>query len=320
VFGKPDLELRTLVALASQGWPVIMPDYAGFVEGSRVAGYTFAADEAYSLLDATFAMQKLLGDARSQVVMVGHSQGGHGVLSAQAYARSYGMAGRLSGVAAFAPFWAPARTFGVLLSQYPVDDMNNWYPVSNAIEYFYTHAEQYDGPGAGKGLVNMGNLPGQVPEAAVDALLTSCNFEPDLGQFPVSFVAADYADVALCAATGVFGCTNPASLIWAPRMAADRPALDPRGAPVVMWHGAGDLSVPTSIVRCATEKLEADFALPGATASFRFCGDEPADHETVESRNAAWVIQWIKARALGAAEPASCAPLAETDCIVGNYD
>ena len=158
VFGAPDLELRTVVALAAQGWPVIMPDYAGFVAGSPVAGYMYAQDEAYSVLDATRAMQQLLGQTRDQVVLVGHSQGGHAVLAAQSYARAYGMSGRLAGVVAFAPFWAPARTFGVILGGYSAANPNDWYPLGTAIEYFYTHLELYDGPGAGKRLFVTGKL------------------------------------------------------------------------------------------------------------------------------------------------------------------
>ena len=318
VFGEPDLELRTVLALAAQGWPVVMPDYPGFVDGSLATGYMFAEDEAYALLDAPHAMQKLLGEARPKVVMVGHSQGGHGVLSAQAYAQRYSTAGTLAGVVALAPFWAPARTFGIILAQYPVVDPQNWYVVNTAIEYFYTHAELYEGAGAGLKLFNI--APGQLQASDVTPLLSSCNFAPDLSPLTHvdTFISPESQAVAACAALGQ--CNSPAAGVWAPRMRADRPALNPRGAPVVVWQGGADAVVPSAISGCANDKLTSDLVVPGATASLQICGDQDAQHESVENRNAAWVIQWIKARNSGGVEPNSCTPLSGLGCEVMNID
>jgi hypothetical protein len=62
----------------------------------------------------------------------------------------------------------------------------------------------------------------------------------------------------------------------------------------------------------------------GAPNKLKVCADADADHETVENRNAAWVIQWIKARAQAGNEPAEpCAPpavLEGLDCFVGNFE
>ncbi|HMF27231.1 MAG TPA: hypothetical protein VKE42_00580, partial [Candidatus Cybelea sp.] len=71
-----DRELGSVLAFATRGFPVIMPDYPGFVDGSQVTGYLLSEDEAHSLLDATRAMQKLLRDPPDRVALVGHSQGG----------------------------------------------------------------------------------------------------------------------------------------------------------------------------------------------------------------------------------------------------
>jgi pimeloyl-ACP methyl ester carboxylesterase len=321
---QPDLELRTVLALAAQGWPVIMPDYAGFVSGSPSASYMFAEDEAYSVLDATRAMEKLLERFSDQVAFVGHSQGGHAVLSAQSYVSSYGMAGELSGVVAYAPFWAPARAFGIVIwpeSGYVVDDPSGVgaYALNTAIEYFYTHAELIDGPGRGRDLLSFD----------IDALLgergSECNFFPDLspyGNTGVDLFTPPFAAVGVCAGTGM--CEDALAQTWAERFAKDRPALDPHGAPVAMWQGGADQVVPTSIAGCAIDKLRQDVSGYDATANFKVCADPSADHETIENRNAAWVIQWIKARTQGAEEPtqecASEAVLEGLDCFVGNFD
>lgn len=321
--GAPDLELRSFLALAAQGFAVIFPDYAGFVAGSPVTGYMFAEDEAYSVLDSTRAMKKLLEQFPDQVAFVGHSQGGHAVLSAQSYVRSYGMAGKLAGVVAYAPFWAPARAFGIVIwppAGYKVKnedgsvDEVGAYALNTAIEYFYTHAELIDGAGKGKDILsfNIDNLLGGKG--------SECNFFPDLtpyGNDGVELFKPQFEAVGVCAGTGE--CDDPEAQKWAARWAKDRPALDPKGAPVALWQGGADAVVPTSIAGCAIDKLREDIS-----SKLKVCADADADHETIENRHAAWVIQWIKARAQGGAEPTqSCAPenvLEGLDCFVGNFE
>lgn len=318
--GLPDLELRTFLALASQGSPVIMPDYAGYVAGSAAPGYIFSEDEAYSVLDATRAVRKLTDDASDQVVMVGHSQGGHAVLSAQSYARSYGLSGKLSGVVAYAPFWAPARTFGFIISPdsgYVTSDPVGAYALNAAVEYFYTHAEVIDGKGAGQNILtfNIADLIGTKG--------TECKYFPDISQFGTvgtDLFKPEFAAVANCALLGE-DCDNPTAVRWAARFAKDRPALDPAGAPVLLWQGAQDAVVPNFIAGCGIDKLNQDFA--SAPSKIKVCADPSADHELIESNNAAYVLQWIKARTQGGAEPSQACgnpAILEASCVVGNFD
>ena len=323
--GEPDRELRTVLALAAQGWPVIMPDYAGFVEGSSVTGYMFAEDEAYSVLDATRALHELLDQAPEQAVLVGHSQGGHAVLSAQAYAKHYGSAGELAGVVAFAPFWAPARAFGVIIwpdSGYTTDDPTGagGYALNTAVEYFYTHAELIDGPGHGQQILGL-NIHDLIGSPGAE-----CNYFPDLTPYGITgqdlFIDA-FAAVGVCAATGQ-ACDEPLAQTWSARFQEDRPALDPKGAPVLLWQGAQDTVVPLSIAGCGIDKIGADFAVPQASATFKLCADANAEHELVESNNAAHVISWINSRVFGAGEPSqACGEqslLEGLDCFIGNHD
>ena len=93
-----------LYRLAGYGYTVIAPDYSGF-SYAQPPGYFNAEDEAHSVLDATRAAANLLTTMPDKVVFVGHSQGGHAALSAQTYAKAYGMHGTLAGVAVFAPLW-----------------------------------------------------------------------------------------------------------------------------------------------------------------------------------------------------------------------
>jgi pimeloyl-ACP methyl ester carboxylesterase len=246
------------------------------------------------------------------------------VLAAQSYAKSYGMAGKLAGVVAFAPFWAPARAFGVIIwpgSGYRTDDPTGvgGYALNTAVEYFYTHAELIDGPGRGQELLTFN----------IDELLgpkgSECNYFPDLTPYGITgedLFKSEFAAVGTCAATG--DCSDPLAQIWAERFQRDRPALDPKGAPVLLWHGAQDTVVPLSIAGCGIDKIRQDFSARGASASLKVCADPSAEHELVQSNNAAHVIQWIEARAFGAEEPTQAcgseSVLEGLGCFIGNHD
>jgi pimeloyl-ACP methyl ester carboxylesterase len=307
-----DTELVSIAALAAQGYPVIAPDYAGYVEGSRTQGYLLSEDEAHSILDATRAMNKLRQKTVDKVVFVGHSQGGHAVLSAQALARSYGLSGQLVGVAAMAPFWATARLFGVFGS--PKDSPFAENPVALAfiIQYFYSHAEVYDGPGNGKLLFNpavASLLPDYINTCEFNAGI--CNFinlpPAGFGLAPHFLETNFYTAMLNCGRDKAACDTNPLSKKWEKRFKADRPKLDRNGAPIVLWHGAFDAVVPTPLAGCANDKITSDLS---GTNKYRFCGDLEADHDQILSRDLAWVTRWIDARALGTPEPApqQCVP------------
>jgi pimeloyl-ACP methyl ester carboxylesterase len=269
-------------------------------------------DEAHSLLDATRAMQKLLRDGFDRVAFVGHSQGGHAVLSAQALARSYGMAGQLVGVAAMAPFWAPGRTFGAIIAP---ELMFNTHDnpgelrgeLSFAVEYFYTHAELYDGRGRGAALFT------RSAQAALPGFVSSCSFENDpsvLGTLPSDIFQASLINaVGPCGVSGGSACTSGLAATWERRFRADRPKLDAAGAPVVLWQGANDLVINPLLAKCGIDKISADLPPSSRTAKFTQCGDPVAAHEDLLSNQMGWVTRWIDARALGTAEPAACQTL-----------
>jgi pimeloyl-ACP methyl ester carboxylesterase len=305
--GEGDTELLTIMALASQGYPVISPDYAGYVEESRAPGYMLSEDEAHSVLDATRAMSKLRQKAVDKVVLLGHSQGGHAVLSAQALAKKYGHAGTLVGVVAMAPFWAPARTFGWLAGAAEGEDAH---VRSFVIEYFYTHAEVLDGAGQGQLLFQ------PAKRAALANYINQCSFSealcsfinpvpPELGSAAEFFQPDLYAAVTACGVDTAACNASPLAKTWHRRFKADRPKLDRAGAPTLMWHGALDTVVPMAFGTCAYEKIANDLS-GNPAAKFTFCGDKYANHDQILSFDLSWVMSWINARALGTPEPAAC--------------
>lgn len=301
-----DRELGALVAFATLGYPVIMPDYPGFVAGSPSTGYMLSEDEAHALLDATRAMKKLVRNSPDRVALVGHSQGGHAVLSAQALARSYGLSGQLTGVVALAPFWAVGRTFGAIFApELGFTTQDNAPQLSFAIEYFYTHAELYDGPGQGAQLFK--------PEAraALAGFVSSCEFNTPLpaefGTTPADFLQPDfYSAVTTCGVYGAETCSGGLAGTWESRFRADRPHLDRAGAPVLMWAGGQDVVIEPAVAKCAIDRLTADLPSGSGPASFTFCGDSAADHESLIGDQLGFVSRWIDARARGAGAPESC--------------
>jgi dienelactone hydrolase len=141
--------------LVGAGYAVILPDFAGYAafgeKGNPPSGYHSSTDEAKSVLDAARALRAVEPSLFTpDTVLVGHSQGGHAVLSALAIHATYGSGGNLQGVVAYAPSWFPMTSFGALLalpSDYPLTTQAD--TVAASVWYHYSHAELLDGPGAG---------------------------------------------------------------------------------------------------------------------------------------------------------------------------
>ncbi len=310
----PYHRVGSLLALASYGYPVIAPDYAGFMPGSAPGGVLLSEDEAHSVLDGTRAMNKALeaGSTSDEVVLVGHSQGGHAVLSAQALAGSYGLTGQLVGVVAFAPLWIPARTTGIVVSQFggrnTRDDAGT---LRQAMAYFYTHAELYDRPGSGLALFQ------ESKRALVASDLAACPSAgratlEQLGETPADFFEPAFVDaIGACAIGADEDCLQEPAAAWLARFRADRPRLDAQGADIVVWLGAGDQALSPDLGQCGIDKISEDFSAPETTASLTVCGDRNAAHETVLSRNMQWTAEWIASRTGGAPEPEPCAGRSE---------
>lgn len=299
---------RMLYALAGYGYPVIMPDLAGYANygapGNPPSAYAQAADVARSTLDGARALKSLVPDLDDKVVLVGHSQGGHSALAALALAESYGTAGPIVGVAAYAPLWVSQRSWGAVLSSAGVD-----FPLATSdvgavsVWYHYTQAELLDGPGEGKKLF----APDK--QAAVEAFVNSeCWGSKELaklGKFPGDlFDPAFVSSIGLSAALGA-PCpeTDAVCARWVERYVADRPHLTGSAAatPILLTYGMKDTTIPPTRMRCALDRLKED------NAQVTSCVDADETHGGIVSARGEYVADWIAHVALGEPAPAACA-------------
>jgi pimeloyl-ACP methyl ester carboxylesterase len=313
-----DTDRELFLGLSANGAPVVAPDYAGFGFGS-VSGWSLAEDEAHSLLDATRAVRLLTpaGMLPQAVAIVGHSQGGHAALSAQALSPSYGLDGRLVGVAAFAPFWGALRAWGAML--YP----NSGYttastpaPIAFGMFYFYTHGELYDGAGGGLTMFSAGK------QSQVASMLTTMCLGDviqnvtNLGATPSDFYDSTFANsVGACAGAGF--CFGPPATTWAPHFAADRPSIAGGGQPLLVWQGGQDTTVTPERAQCGFDKLANDLKAPTANpaTTVNLCEDSSANHVTILGNNLDFVKRWIAARAGSGAEPPPCVGWTARTCV-----
>ena len=304
------------LAIASHGYRTVVVDFAGMGLGTVPPGWSLAEDEAHSLLDATRAVQTLFPTKQrpSHVVLVGLGEGGHAVLSAQAMAASYGLADSLAGVVAFAPIWVAPRTWGAALSGAGgLNDESTASSIAFDLLYFYGHGELYDGAGNG---VTM--LRDEKRSAARDLVQRRC-FSDLVASIPtLGKVASDIFDptfvhqVSSCAVAGSgASCHEGAAQTWNPRFSADRPAVDPQGAPILVWQGGADTLVPPDRATCGKDKLDRD--LTSRPATLTYCGDEKATHGNLVQHDLGWALAWIDGATGHGPAPKACAPFAPKD-------
>lgn len=275
------------VPVAGDGWLVVAVDYAGFA-GDWPPGFLFADDEARSILDATRAARQLLGAAAlsGKVGLLGHSQGGHAVLSAQALAKSYGLEGQLVAVAAFTPLWIPATYFAAGLSEISgFTTANAAYLIGYAIQYFWTHAELLEGRAAAEALFQPRVLDG-IRSFVEDACLLEAETRlPPLGMTPADLFEQTFNDDVSTCALDPRTCTSPLAQKWRDRLAADRPHVDPAGAPIWVGFGGADATITPPRARCALDRLRSDLGAQGATATLTVCGDPRGLHGQIGGIN-----------------------------------
>ena len=304
---NPNDYSAAVIPLVAYGYTVIVPDYTGYSYG-QAPGYFNAEDEAHAILDATRAAAKALPDAYKfdKVAFVGHSQGGHAVISAQHYAASYGMSGTLVGVASYAPWWTSMASFGAIASPLAMFNTSaNGYAIEFAMFYFYSQGELRDGPGMGLSMFQAAQR-----DAVKQVLVGDVCYDLDglkaLGSTPYDFFDNTWVDQVgtQCAAlTFSTDCSPPAAATWLARWKRDRPSLDPNGAPMLIWYAGMDQNVSLGFAQCARDRFASDLSVAGATATVKYCFDPTSNHNSVPRMNAAHVNAWIAAKAGLGAEP-----------------
>nr|WP_274637526.1 lipase family protein [Microbacterium bovistercoris] len=133
------------------GWIVVAPDYAG--QGAPgVFPYLIGEGEARSALDAVRAAQRLPHVwASDDVVVWGHSQGGHAALWASQIARRYTPDLRVLGTAALAPAAEPlalARDLTAGYASVQLTVLTAWVLIPYSQTYPDVRVENYVAPGA----------------------------------------------------------------------------------------------------------------------------------------------------------------------------
>lgn len=304
---------RLAYGLAGNGYAVIVPDLAGYANfgaaNNPPSAYAQAADVAKSTLDGGRALKKLFPALDDKVVLVGHSQGGHSVLAALAYADTYGTAAPIVGVAAYAPLWLSQRSWGALLYR-PVAKQLGYTLASGSLAavdvwYHYTQAELLDGPGEGAKLFAADKRAAikQFVDttcwgAAYPALTSQGTYIDEL--YDPAFVS----EVGLTSTQEGNPCA-PGTVCekWLARYSADRPHLTGKAAttPILIAYGGKDTTIPPERMKCGLDRLQQD------NAQKTVCFEPDLTHNTIVSGKADYVAEWIASVALGGAAPAACA-------------
>lgn len=301
---KDDVFAAMIFPLAGAGYPVIVPDYAGYANygaaGNPPSGYAASADVGKSTLDGLRALRKLVPALASpKSIIVGHSQGGHSALSALAIAESYGV--EITGVVTYAPLWFNQATWGALLAEsakYPL--ATNSFPAAIGIWYHYSHGELLDGPGRGVDVF----APGK--RAAIKAFFdTSCSTDSisALGTYPADLYDPEFTSaIKLTAALGS-PCGNETCEKWKARYAADRPHLEGKAktVPQLVLYGSADTTIPPDRATCGFERLASD------GAASKICVVPGQSHSGIVGARSGYVNDWIASVAQGAAAPVPCA-------------
>ncbi|MFH1530270.1 MAG: hypothetical protein ABIK09_05980 [Pseudomonadota bacterium] len=305
--------INQVYPMVGYGFPVIAPDLAGYAnfgaEGNPPSAYAHALDVARSTLDGARALRTLI-PARldDQIVLTGHSQGGHTALAAAAEAVTYGAGGDVAAVATYAPLWLPARSWGALFllaDAYPIAEVASVNAVT--IWYHYTHAELYDGPGAGRLLFAAEHqdtiqdfVEGSCWSSSYPTLEAAATVVTEL--FDPAFVSA----VMIPAATGQ-PCSKdePAKTVcetWLERYAADRPHFTGALAevPQLVVYGGLDTTIPPDRIMCALDRLETD----GVNSTQ--CFDPLGTHGSIVANQSDYVVQWIASKTLGTELSETC--------------
>jgi pimeloyl-ACP methyl ester carboxylesterase len=304
---------RWAFPLVGNGFAVIIPDLAGYANfgaaNNPPSAYAQAADVGKSTLDGSRALKKLYPQLDDKTVLVGHSQGGHNVLSALALGDTYGAQGSIVGVVGYAPLWLSQRSWGAILEP-GVAEGPPGYPIASAglpsavsVWYHYTQAELLDGPGEGKKLFKADKQDAikQFIESACvgDYKILSDNATHAYKLFEDSFVTAVGAPAAGFGA----GCAgNAVCEKWLKRYSADRPHLTGAAAktPILLVYGGGDTTIPPERMRCALDRLKED----GTNLSV--CFETAPGHSTIIDARGEYVADWIANLTLGGPAPSAC--------------
>ncbi len=279
------------------GYAVIAPDNAGLgTEGTE--GYGDFTDTAHSVLDAARALRSLVtsGSLAPGVIVVGHSQGGGAVLSAQALDAAYGEDDVIAAVS-MAPGWVTsledmggvlrdpgARPFEGAMAPVHlmmlVADATNHLDPGLETSYFREALRQ--------------EIADAVASQCLPALLESV---PALGDTYADVIDPGFAATAAGCVDGTADC-GPPGQGYVERLAESLTDLDPEGAPLLILQGLQDEAALPGDVACIVDAVVEDGVTP------QVCTLEDGGHDDIVPRTVAFALDWVAAVRAGQTPPA----------------
>jgi len=317
---NPDY-IHQVYPLVGFGYAVIAPDLAGYdapfaAPTNPPSTYADSLDVGKSTLDGVAALRNVLPSASlsQQVVIVGHSQGGHTALSALAISGTYPVSGTIAAVAVYAPLWFSARGYGALLLEPASYGFSESSGGVVSLWYHYTHTLLLDGPDSGFPIFNPATLP--ILSSFVNNDCWSASY-PDLeeaGTAANAFFTSAYINAIDIPATpvGDGNCQgDPTCTTWIARMTADWPHLTGAAAktPILLEYANDDTTITPDLMQCVLNRLTSD------NAAYNVCYDtSPVGHSGSVSYHSDYVADWIAQQTLGAPAPTeSCGHLEDND-------
>lgn len=288
---------------AGDGWVVIQPDFPGLGTAGTTT-WMHAPDEGHAMLDATRAARRLFASdvVSDENALIGHSNGGHAVLAAQAYVDDYGAEGTVETVVALNPFWLSNAAWGALISAPGVALIDATF-LANTMMYFMGHLAAYEGEDA-----RLDGFLMDKREAAAALMDGGCWREvtgDDTG--PSTFGANVGADlytqeyVEEVGGCGIFGdCTTPLAQTWLERWVADRPAMT-TSTPIVHFTGESDDFLTPDFQQCGIDRIEAQ------GAPIEVCVAPGSNHSGIIPDSADWLRQHLAHTLLDEPAPEPCA-------------
>lgn len=268
-------DLSSVAPEASQmivnGWVIAATDYEGLGTPGRHP-FLVGNSEGRGVLDIVRAAQQIpAADAGNQVVIFGHSQGGHAAAFAAQEAKSYAPDLDVVGTAAGAP----------------VGDLELLLPIASSIDSV-----------TGFVVLASAGWEAAYPEVSVSDVLTP-QAETDLGVVDEKCVE-DVIDFYTKPAAEVFA-KNPADVpAIAELLKENSPGNVKADAPVLVFHGDADELIPLAASQsylkraCANGSQVELSVVPGAT------------HGTVLDITSTQLIPWISDRFAGTPAGTSC--------------
>jgi pimeloyl-ACP methyl ester carboxylesterase len=258
-------------ALVEQGWTYVATDYEGLgTEG--VHPYLVGLSEGRGVLDIVRAAQQLPDSGvapESQVVIFGHSQGGHAALMTGDIADSYAPELDIVGTIAAAP--------------------------AGELATIETATSGGGGLG-GFGLMMLAGFLDAYPQLPIDAVAND-EWRPLIEQVGETCTREAFELAATATGARPNGANNPE---WKAVLDGNSPGNVVPIAPVLIVHGDADTTVPPVL----SQLIQDRYCALGATSQRTLYTG--ADHGSVMVASVPDVISWINDRLAGAPAPTSC--------------